>query len=151
MGVTFRTYVVAGVKAKDAIRVDTPVRKVTKYDEDTGEPYEKEVSGPTAVYLFGVAVPGVTAKSSPEDLLHALLRGRRSSKVEVFSEGGDPDDRVYIFGVEIARLDPCDEPFQLDDDTLARGRGAARLALDGIGYNHGVHAPIGIYVIHYAG
>lgn len=153
MGVTFRTYVVAGVISTDAIKIYATNQTVTKYDEDTGEPYQKEVAGPPTVKLFGVPVVGADARYSPEDVLLASRPGslRLPPGLEVFGTGGDADERVHVIGVKIARLDPCDEPFQLDDDTLAKGRGAALCALASVGYNHGVHAPIGIYVIHYAG
>lgn len=148
MGTSFKTYVVAGIRAEHAIRTEPTKKTVTKYNEDTGEPYQKVVDGPPKVLLFGAHMTDVRT-DNPEDVLYAFGK-KKPSKLEAFSPGGY-EERKYVIGVRIGFLEPQDDPLCLDDDTVARFKGEALMALQQIGYNHGVHHPIGIYVIHYAG
>ncbi len=155
MGVSYSTYVVAGVLARDVISVQKKTKKETKYDPDTGTPYEKETTEFVPL-LFGQEEPGLNPSPYEWEYLKRKDTGaRRFLGLKVFSTGGEQDTgragnpysaydyADYVIGV---RVNKKQEPMSVFELSFAD----AALVLAQVGNtvkDLGYHGEVKLFVI----
>lgn len=111
MGVSYRTHVVAGILAQDAISFELKEKQEKKFNPDTGEPVERITQWYEAS-LFGKPVPDL--EPSPYEWEYLKVDGERVlGGLKVFSTGrergraepGNPfaayDYGDYVLGVPL--------------------------------------------------
>lgn len=108
MSVSFGAYLFAGVKSDKLQRKEEVKTKVTKYNPDTGEPYEK-VNVSYKHFIGNVEVED----SDLESMLHEVSKKVPGVK---FDYGyGHYEDKEYVIGLPIVKVrDPGAVPVSLE-------------------------------------
>lgn len=147
MSVSFSAYLVVGVPYHEAVKVVQHVESVTRYDEKTGKPYQKEVKSEKE-FLFGKEMKG-------DELLDLFERpeawdGKAPNTFRLHSGGED-----LVIGLQILKIKPdmCAEDFLVMGRTnadLEKDWRRAEAAMKEIGWNPDKHNPLRWWVIPYA-
>ena len=165
MGASFSTDIVIGVRVADVLQVKTLTKTETKYDPDTGKPYEKKTDEWVAT-LFGQERPGLEA--NPEEWEHSPYVKRPSVLPEgfkTFDTGNDSspdfparfaaspyqgwDYTRHVVGVQLngkpgfsGPSPPSIESLTWDELVLAFAR-VGKMFADLLGY----HGPVKLFVV----
>jgi len=132
-----------GIRSKDVLVRTKVTSEVTKYDEDTGKRYQKEVSTPKMT-LFGRELVGAVSAASPDinesRVKGALLCINKELGIGLKAYCPDPDAKLgsdcQLIGCEVARVGVNHthaHPIQLDLITETLEKVKAMLAV--AGYN----------------
>jgi hypothetical protein len=97
MSVSYHSYLVAGVKSEKIVRKEEIRNKVTKYDPDTGKPYDKTVI--EIKHFFGDLE--VSDVSLEEMLDEAKKVSKLSKLIEYYY--ADCEDNDYVIGLLVSR------------------------------------------------
>ncbi len=107
MSTSYWTRLVYGFKVKE----ETLKKKVKKYDENTGEPYEKEIDGGQVASINGVVV-----LSNYED---EMCEGETFMKTLEISSAGYCGQNGKFVGVDVGLVD-LDDPISLPNLEAAK-------------------------------
>lgn len=139
MGISVDAYLVAGVRLSDLVQKVRESSSVTKYDPDTGKPYEK------AVEVKKVKI-GDTTHEQLDEYPEGLIKWPKGLE---FLDSGDIGGRNNwdntIVGVKVAEADERDPVKPVDKVVTRDAASKARMLLAKVGFKDEVH----LYLIQY--
>jgi hypothetical protein len=139
MGVSVNATLVAGVRLSDLVSKVTETTTVTKYDQDTGKPYDKEIQ--VTKIKIGDRTFDQEAEY-PEDLIK-LPKGLDFETTGDIGGRGDWDN--VVVGAKVAEADDDDPVVEVDLTALDKAINKATDLLKQVGWSDGVS----VYLIQY--
>jgi hypothetical protein len=139
MGISVSAYLVAGVRLSDLARKVTETSTVTKYNQDTGKPYDTEI------VVTKIKIGNKTFDQEagyPED----LIKWPKGLSFVTTGDIGEGDWDSVVVGVKVAEADDYEWPaVVVTDEKIDEAKEKAKNLLEKVGWTD----PVGLYLVLY--